>query len=297
MISTPTEPDHDDFGGLHRDVAEVLDRRRALQWLAGISLAGLATACGISSPTASSSTEPTTDPTSTDRTSSTDDGTATTAEATTTETAATQATAGAETPDETQGPYPADGSNGPNVLTEAGIVRSDLSTSFGSASGTADGIPVTYQLTIVDADSGSALSGAALYLWHCTADGRYSIYEVADQNYLRGVQATDEAGRVTFTSVFPGCYAGRWPHCHFEVYSDLDEATAGSQAVKTSQLALPETDCEVVYTDGRYGDSSSNLDELSLATDNVFSDGWTEQLATVSGSPDDGYTVALLIRV
>jgi hypothetical protein len=36
------------------------------------------------------------------------------------------ATASGEIPDETAGPYPGDGSNGPNVLEQSGIVRSDI---------------------------------------------------------------------------------------------------------------------------------------------------------------------------
>ncbi|HEX9260300.1 MAG TPA: hypothetical protein VF855_12230, partial [Acidimicrobiales bacterium] len=208
-----------------------------------------------------------------------------------------EASAGPEIPDETQGPYPADGSNGPNALTDGAVVRSDLTTSFGARSGKAEGVPAKIHLTVVDAKTGKALPGAAVYLWHCTAGGRYSIYEVQDQNYLRGVQAADGGGRVTFETVFPGCYSGRWPHCHFEVYSSLDQATAGSQAVKISQLALPEADCKVVYADSRYGNSASALSRLSLDTDNVFRDGWTDQLATVAGSVSDGYTVSLLVRV
>lgn len=43
------------------------------------------------------------------------------------------AACGAEIPDETAGPYPGDGSNGPNVLAESGIVRSDITSSFGSS--------------------------------------------------------------------------------------------------------------------------------------------------------------------
>ena len=44
-----------------------------------------------------------------------------------------------EIPEETAGPYLGDGSNGPNVLTESGIVRQDITRSFGSASGVAPG--------------------------------------------------------------------------------------------------------------------------------------------------------------
>lgn len=277
--------EHDDFGGLHRDLPGLFSRRRALGWIGGAGLVGLAAACGDDGSAASTPT--TTAPGTTSSTTA----------ATTTTDASVAPTAGAEIPDETAGPYPADGSNGPNVLAEDGIVRSDLTTSIGDLSGTADGVPTEIRLTVVDADTGTPLAGAAVYLWHCTAGGQYSIYEITDQNYLRGVATTDDAGGVAFTTIFPGCYAGRWPHCHFEVYTDLAQATAGSQAVKTSQLALPQADCEAVYDDARYGGSATNLAQLSLATDNVFADGWDQQLATVAGDPATGLTASLLVRV
>ena len=33
-------------------------------------------------------------------------------------------------PEETAGPFPGDGSNGPDVLTESGVVRSDITTTL-----------------------------------------------------------------------------------------------------------------------------------------------------------------------
>jgi len=55
------------------------------------------------------------------------------------------------------------------------------------------------------------LPGAAVYVWHCDRAGRYSLYSsgVASENYLRGIQVTDAAGRVTFNSIFPAYYTGR----------------------------------------------------------------------------------------
>ncbi len=242
----------------------MIGRRDALRWMTGAGLAGLLAACGFNAERG----EPT-----------------------------TTAAAGAEIPDEAAGPFPADGSNGPNVLSVDGVVKADLTTSFGNATGTAEGVPVTFELTIVDAAGGDPLPGAVVYLWHCTADGRYSIYEIPDQNYLRGMQAADAAGKVAFSSVFPGCYPGRWPHCHFEVYASAGDATAGAGPMKTSQLALPRRDCEAVYADSRYGNSAASLARLSLDTDGVFRDGWDDQLAVVSGSPAEGYVAGLLVRV
>ena len=69
--------------------------------------------------------------------------------------------------------------------------------------------------------------GAAVYLWHCTREGGYSLYSdgVADQNFLRGVQVADADGNLSFTSIYPGAYNPRWPHIHFEVFEDVDTAT------------------------------------------------------------------------
>ena len=146
-------------------------------------------------------------------------------------------------PSETAGPYPADGSNGVDVRVEDGIVRSDITSSFGDYSGTVEGVPVTIDLDLWDVDSDAALAGVAVYLWHATPDGEYSLYShaIAEENFLRGIQESDENGHVSFTSIFPGCYDGRWPHIHFEVYSSLEDATSGSGTpIKTSQIAVPE---------------------------------------------------------
>jgi protocatechuate 3,4-dioxygenase beta subunit len=155
---------------------------------------------------------------------------------------------------ETAGPYPGDGSNGVNVLTESGTVRSDITRSFGSASGVVEGVPLTIKLTVLDtADGAGPLQGAAVYLWHRDREGRYSLYSegVTQEDYLRGVQETGGDGSVTFTSIFPAAYSGRWPHVHFEVYPSLDAATTASGKLRTSQLAFPEDACRQVYaTDG-----------------------------------------------
>ena len=102
-----------------------------------------------------------------------------------------------EIPDETAGPYPGDGSNGPDVLTQDGVVRADITSSFGDSSGTAEGIAATIELTILDmADSDKTVRGVAVYVWHCDRDGKYSHSEgITDQNYLRGVQVADDNGK------------------------------------------------------------------------------------------------------
>ena len=206
-----------------------------------------------------------------------------------------------EIPDETAGPFPGDGSNGPDVLSQSGVVRSDLRSSFGGASGRAEGVPIQLELLVKDlVKDGLPFSGAAVYVWHCDREGRYSLYSegVTDQNYLRGVQIADESGKVRFTSVFPACYTGRWPHVHFEVYPDRASIADSTKAVATSQVALPQDACEKVYAQPGYEASVTTLAQVSLQNDNVFGDdGGATQLGTVTGDVGNGYTVALAVRV
>lgn len=243
-------------------------------------------------------------------TGSTSTGTSTTTgTTTTTSTTTTTTTASNETcstiPQETAGPYPGDGTNTSNgstanALLLSGIVRSNIVSSIAGASGTAVGVPLTIKLKLVNsAASCASLAGFAVYLWHADAQGRYSMYSsgVTGENYLRGVQVSDSSGELSFTSIFPGCYDGRWPHIHFEVYSSLAAAVSGRNAVRTSQLALPAEAASAVYATSNYPSSASNLGRVSLSTDNVFSDGVSLQTPTVSGSVSAGYTVTLQVAV
>ena len=203
-------------------------------------------------------------------------------------------------PEETAGPFPADGSNGPDVLNQSGVVRKDIRSSFGSSTTVAQGVPLAIELTIQDAASCKALAGAAVYLWHCDRDGNYSLYSqaAAGENYLRGVQAADDNGLVTFQSIFPACYSGRWPHIHFEVYPSLEMATDEANKVATSQIALPKDACDLVYATDGYSQSVTNLNRVSLASDMVFADdGGVHELGTVTGSASAGMTVALTVPV
>ncbi|MBB3096897.1 protocatechuate 3,4-dioxygenase beta subunit [Actinoplanes campanulatus] len=202
-----------------------------------------------------------------------------------------------EIPDETAGPYPGDGSNGPDVLTRSGVVRSDIRSSFGSSTTRAEGIPMTLTLAVQDlADGGAPFAGVAVYVWHCDRAGAYSLYSegLTGENYLRGVQIADDRGEVTFTSIFPACYSGRWPHVHFEVYPDRASISDASNVIATSQVALPENICEEAYTQTGYEASVTNLAQVSLDDDNVFGDdSGALQLATVTGDAMSGYTVIL----
>ena len=86
------------------------------------------------------------------------------------------------------------------------------------------------------------------------------------------MQAAGDDGIVTFDSIFPACYSGRWPHIHFEVYPSLETATDEANKIATSQIAMPKAACDTVYATGGYEQSVRSLSSLSLETDMVFSD-------------------------
>ena len=281
-------------------MAQLAERRRALRWLSLGAAAGatpwMLASCGGGDDVTTATT--------TGSTTTTTTGATTTSSGTTTTT--TPATC-ASTPAETAGPYPGDGTNSNssglvNVLTQTGIVRSDIRTSVNGMTGTAAGVPLTVTLQLVNINASCApLNGYALYLWHCTRDGNYSLYSSGhtDQNYLRGVQTSDANGQVSFSTIFPGCYSGRWPHIHFEIYRSLAVATSGNNDILTSQLALPADVCSTVYANATgYSASVGNLQRITLASDNVFgNDSGAVQIASVSGDATFGYTATIVVGI
>lgn len=297
-MTTP-HPNHD--RGLEFDLSTLLSRRRTLGVLFGAGTAAALAACtpgsDVSGTSSSSTSSATAAATATEGTTA---AASPTASATSTVTRAF-AECGVEIPEETLGPYPGDGSNGPNVLEASGVVRRDIRSSFGTSTTTAEGVPLTVTLTLLDNANGcSPLAGAAVYVWHCDQNGKYSLYDsgLEDQNYLRGVQEADANGQLTFSTIYPGAYNGRWPHIHFEVFESMSNTTAAGQVLAVSQIALTEAACKTVYATAGYESSARNFPNTTLTSDNVFGDdGGIYQLATISGSVAGGYTAALNVTV
>ncbi|MEU4245556.1 intradiol ring-cleavage dioxygenase [Actinoplanes sp. NPDC026619] len=207
----------------------------------------------------------------------------------------------AEVESETAGPFPADGTNGPDVRKVSGVVRNDIRSSFGTSSTVATGVPLTFSLVINNL-SCAPLAGVAVYAWHCDKLGRYSLYSsgATNENYLRGIAATDATGKVTFTTIYPAAYSGRWPHIHFEVYTSVADATSGTGLIrKTSQIALPKDTSTAVYASSSgYTGSTANMRRTTLASDMVFGDDLAaREMATVTGSVAAGYVANLAITV
>lgn len=290
-------PNHD--RGLEFDLSTMISRRSLGMFLGAGGAAAALAAC---TPGGSVTTAGTSTSAATESASATASAPSTTAAPTASPTL-TRAIAecGVEIPQETAGPYPGDGSNGPNVLAASGVVRQDITSSFGTGSASAEGVPLMFTLTLLDNTNGCVpLAGAAVYAWHCDRDGRYSLYDsgLTNENYLRGVQEADASGQVTFRSIFPGAYSGRWPHIHFEVFESMSNATAAGQVLAVSQIALTKAACDDVYATPGYEASIANMKRTTLQSDNVFrNDGGIYQLATMTGSASAGYTAGLNVTI
>lgn len=191
------------------------------------------------------------------------------------------------TSSETAGPYP--------TLVPASYVRSDIIDGQ-------SGVPLTIKITILNTNSScTALAGALVDIWHCTALGYYSEYtdtpgggyasiNYTSSHFLRGRQTTDSAGLVTFTSIFPGWYSPRAPHIHAHIYN-----SAGKSLLIT-QIAFPTDVCDTVYTTASDYKARGKQDTANTA-DMVFSDSLANELSTVTGSVSAGYVLTHTIYV
>lgn len=194
-------------------------------------------------------------------------------------------TACSVTNSETEGPFP---TKSPSTLVQANIV-SDRT-----------GVPLTIVITVQNANAGcTVLQGATVDIWHCDKDGNYSEYGgtgMQSANYtavhfLRGRQTTDAEGKVKFTSIFPGWYNGRATHIHVHVYN------AAGQSLLVTQIAFPEgTDsavAQVAASTGYKGMSGYTYN----SNDNVFSDGTSNEMSSISGSVSGGFALSHTIKV
>jgi protocatechuate 3,4-dioxygenase beta subunit len=191
------------------------------------------------------------------------------------------------TSSETGGPYP--------TITPSSYVRSNIVDGQ-------SGVPLTVKIYIKNTNNScSALSGALVDIWHCTALGYYSEYtdtpgggyatvDYTASHFLRGRQTTDSEGLVTFTSIFPGWYSPRAPHIHAHIYN-----SSGTSLLIT-QIAFPTDVCNTVYTTAS-DYTARGTQDTSNANDMVFSDSLANELSSVTGSVSAGYVLTHTIYV
>ncbi|WP_163409835.1 dioxygenase family protein [Flavobacterium ajazii] len=178
-------------------------------------------------------------------------------------------------PTETRGPFP--------ILTPVQYVRASII-------GDRTGVALLMTLTIEDQSNGcTPLANVFVDVWQCDKDGLYSQYNTqTSANYLRGRQTTDQNGKVSFISIFPGWYSGRAPHIHVEIL------TPEGRSLLVTQIAFPVSAYMSVYT----ADGYNGAPDTSNTQDSIFSNSLTGNMAdSVTGNNIDGYTLLKKITV
>jgi protocatechuate 3,4-dioxygenase beta subunit len=164
------------------------------------------------------------------------------------------------TPEETIGPY----------FVDERLNRSDL-TSGTTRRGVVDGVPLGLELAVYEVSGGACapLSGAQVDVWHADALGTYSdeaALGTRGQTYLRGYQIADDAGTVTFRTIYPGWYSGRTVHVHVLVRAfDASGSTALQLA---TQMYFDDAITDAVLAIAPY-DSRGSRDRTN-STDSLY---------------------------
>lgn len=186
-------------------------------------------------------------------------------------------------PSETEGPFPLD------LNENTTFFRQDIR-------GDREGVPLQLKMRIIGEDSCAPMPNVRVNVWHCDKDGIYSGYDNAmnpgstSTNWLRGYQMTDANGEVSFMTIFPGWYSGRICHIHFRVfvssvYAAVSQLSFDVAAKNALYAAYPS-----LYTKG--------ADPTAFNNDNIFSDGYALQLATLTpNSTINGYDASLEVTV
>lgn len=191
-------------------------------------------------------------------------------------------------PTETIGPFPLS-----TLLDNSLVLRENIAEDK-------TGVPLQVKIKLVNVNDSCKPVSAYVYIWHCDKDGLYSGYSQsnnsgqAGKTYCRGVQYTDTSGVAHFTTIYPGWYAGRITHIHFQVFLTAYGSTARSTAI--SQMAFPAATTTAVYETSLYT-KGQNTSVTSFAADNVFNDGVEYQLATISGNVTDGLIADLEVGI
>lgn len=261
-----------------------ISRRKTLGTLSAFSILGATSliSCGSGSSGARGSTNTVSTSSSTNSVTS--------SSTTSAASSAASSTSGVCTliPTETIGPFPLS-----TLLNNSLVLRETINEDK-------TGVPLNVKLKLVNVNNLCTPVSGYVYIWHCDKDGLYSGYAEtnnagqAGKTYCRGVQYTDTKGVASFNTIYPGWYAGRITHIHFQIFLTSYSSTAKSTAI--SQMAFPLDITKAVYSSSLYT-KGQNTSVTNFAADNVFSDGTTYQMATVTGNINDGYTAELEVGI
>ncbi|SDD12031.1 intradiol ring-cleavage dioxygenase [Actinokineospora iranica] len=176
------------------------------------------------------------------------------------------------TPEGTEGPY----------YLDTDLHRADITDGR-------PGVPLRLRITLVAAASCGPIHGGAVDIWHADAGGRYSGFENdRDSRFLRGVQVTDAAGAVEFTTIVPGWYDNRTAHIHVKAF-------VGGRETHTGQLYFSEDVISAVTRVRPYSDRTDP--RTDNANDFLFGRSGDNSILTVTATAASGYLAQITLGV
>jgi protocatechuate 3,4-dioxygenase beta subunit len=193
-------------------------------------------------------------------------------------------------PEQTEGPY----------HREVQLERRDITEDRG-------GLPLRVALRLLDAGTGSPLSGAVVEVWQADHEGHYSGFRpfsaepgqvvtsesvpsdvvAPSETFLRGSQRTDDHGMCAFDTIYPGWYSSRTVHIHLTV-------THGDRHAVT-QLYFPDELTDQVFARPPYAGRPAR--DTTNATDSIFVDGGERTMLHLVGDVGGGLTGLLCLAV
>ncbi len=183
-------------------------------------------------------------------------------------------------PSETEGPFPLD----LTTTNAATYFRQDIREGK-------PGVTTYVKMRVVGLSNCQPMANVRVNIWHCDKDGMYSGYynsmntgstpATASATWLRGYQMTDANGEVTFTTIFPGWYTSRIMHIHFQIYVSSIYKAVSQMTINPVAKNAVYTSNPSIYTKG--------ADPQTLASDNIFSDGYSRQLGSLTKNSDGTY--------
>jgi len=171
------------------------------------------------------------------------------------------------------------------------------------------GFPLELTMIVVNFTTCEPLVNVAVDLWHCDAGGEYSAFQDGgnpgtgrpptppnddtfeenspkDENtFLRGIQFTDQEGRVTFKTIFPGWYVGRTVHLHIDAHVNNEK--------HTGQLYFGEP--LTAYIGTQYPYSNFTHPRTTNVQDRIFNEADGKATTLILGSSEGGYQTSILM--
>lgn len=196
------------------------------------------------------------------------------------------------TPEQTEGPY----------FVDERLNRSDIRLDPSDGK-TVAGTPFKLNLTVSGVNQGKCqpVQNAVVDIWHCNSQGIYSdvrdpSFSTLGKKFLRGYQVTDNDGKVSFQTIYPGWYPGRTVHIHFKVRTMLANGAVNDF---TSQLYFDDAITDQVFQSPLYAKRGARFPRNDR--DGIFS--WHNQGQKLmlqpalqqNGSYSANYTIGILM--